>query len=84
MSIPSVVQPEGPHRDFRCGIGYNDTLMDPRTTLTAFDQYLADRGLALELAEAITWLEPQDLNPHWPEHVRATLGDLARRLGHGT
>jgi hypothetical protein len=37
-----------------------------------------------ELAEAITWLEPQDLNPHWPEHVRATLGDLAKRLGHGT
>jgi hypothetical protein len=37
-----------------------------------------------ELAEAITWLEPQDLNPHWPAHVRATLGDLARRLGHGT
>jgi hypothetical protein len=37
-----------------------------------------------ELAEATTWLEPQDLNPHWPEHVRATLGDLAKRLGHGT
>lgn len=55
---------------------------------------LCDRGLDLpdcvalaptrtELAEAIAWLEPQDLNPHWPEHVRATLGDLARRLGHG-
>jgi hypothetical protein len=144
--------------------------MDPRTTLTAFDRYLADRGLTLEavvvggaevtaaggklkedwlnngpsalapllpagwelrlqeafrgrvlilrslhrsdllksklfalcdraldlpdcialaptpaeLAEATTWLEPQDLNPHWPEHVRATLGDLAKRLGHGT
>ena len=37
-----------------------------------------------ELAEAIIWLKPQDLNPHWPEHVRATLGDLAKRLGHGT
>ena len=55
---------------------------------------LCDRGLDLadcialaptpaELAEAITWLEPQDLNPRWPEHVRATLGDLAKRLGHG-
>lgn len=56
---------------------------------------LCDRGLDLpdclalaptpaELAEAIAWrLEPQDLNPHWPAHVRSTLGDLARRLGHG-
>jgi hypothetical protein len=55
---------------------------------------LCDRGLDLqdcialaptpaELAEATTWLEPQDLNPGWPAHVRATLADLARRLGHG-
>jgi hypothetical protein len=55
---------------------------------------LCDRGIDLadclalaptpaELAEAITWLEPQDLNPHWPAHDRSTLGDLARRLGHG-
>jgi hypothetical protein len=55
---------------------------------------LCDRGLDLpdcialaptpaELAEATTWLGPQDLNPEWPTHVRATLGDLARRLGHG-
>jgi hypothetical protein len=56
---------------------------------------LCDRGLDLpdclalaptpaELAETVAWLEPQDLNPHWPAHVRSTLGDLARRLGHGT
>ena len=55
---------------------------------------LCDRGLDLpdclalaptpaELADAVAWLEPQDLNPHWPAHVRSTLGDLARRLGHG-
>ncbi len=55
---------------------------------------LCDRGLDLpdcvalaptpaELAEAIDWLTPQDLHPHWPAHVRATLGDVARRLGHG-
>lgn len=54
---------------------------------------LRDRGLDLpdcialaptpaELAEATTWLQPQDLNPDWPAHVRATLTDLARRLGH--
>jgi hypothetical protein len=36
-----------------------------------------------ELADAVVWLEPQDLNPLWPAHVRTTLGDLARRLGHG-
>ena len=109
--------------------------MDPRSTLTAFDRYLADRGLTLEAVvvggaalnllgvitrqtarlrhpapgssvrdpgrrrglrgrgqcerrgaegrEAVAWLEPQDLNPHWPAHVRSTLGDLARRLGNG-
>lgn len=56
---------------------------------------LCDRGIDLpdclalaptpaELAEDILWLEPQDLNPQWPAHVRATLGDLARRLGHGS
>ncbi|HZZ83742.1 MAG TPA: DUF6036 family nucleotidyltransferase [Anaeromyxobacteraceae bacterium] len=55
---------------------------------------LCDRGLDLadcialaptpaELADAATWLDPQDLNPDWPAHVRATLGDLVRRLGHG-
>jgi hypothetical protein len=55
---------------------------------------LCDRGLDLpnclalapspeELAQAVAWLEPQDLNPLWPAHVRNTLGDLARRLGHG-
>jgi hypothetical protein len=54
---------------------------------------LLDRGLDLadcialrptgeELAEARPWLEVQDLNPDWPEHVRSTLADLARRLGH--
>ncbi len=47
---------------------------------------LCDRGLDLpdclalaptpaELAEAVAWLEPQDLNPHWPAHVRTTLAD---------
>lgn len=37
----------------------------------------------IELVEARRWLEPQDLNPDWPAHVRATLADLARRLRHG-
>ena len=55
---------------------------------------LCDRGTDLpdsiafaptaeELAECVPWLEMQDGNELWPAHVRATLADLARRLGHG-
>ena len=45
-------------------------------------------GVSLRLrclgrAELSGWLEYQDANPEWPDHVRATLADLARRLGHG-
>jgi len=35
-----------------------------------------------ELAELQPWVALQDANPDWPAHVRATLADLARRLGH--
>ncbi len=55
---------------------------------------LCDRGLDLgdcvalapsvgELTQAEPWIVTQDLNPDWPIHVRVTLEDLARRLGHG-
>ena len=55
---------------------------------------LCDRGtdlpdcLALaptgaELAQCEPWLARQDAHPEWPAHVRATLEDLERRLGHG-
>lgn len=55
---------------------------------------LCDRGTDLsdcmalapdpdELADCLPWLEVQDGNERWPAHVRATLADLARRLGHG-
>jgi hypothetical protein len=55
---------------------------------------LCDRGTDLpdcialaptpaELAESLPWLEQQDGNELWPAHVRATVTDLARRLGHG-
>lgn len=37
---------------------------------------------AQELSEISPWVEYQDTNPDWPAHVRATLADLARRLGH--
>jgi len=55
---------------------------------------LCDRGTDLadcialapapeELDEAGPWLAERDANPMWPDHVRATLADLRRRLGHG-
>lgn len=55
---------------------------------------LCDRGTDLadciammpsvtELEEAEPWVSQQDANPMWPDHVRATLEDLRRRVGHG-
>lgn len=55
---------------------------------------LCDRGTDLsdcialsptvgELREAQPWVELQDTNELWPAHVRETLQDLAKRLGHG-
>jgi hypothetical protein len=55
---------------------------------------LCDRGTDLpdcialaptpgELDECVPWLALQDGNELWPEHVRATVADLAGRLGHG-
>jgi hypothetical protein len=55
---------------------------------------LCDRGFDLgdcmalapaadELVVILPWLEQQDGNPDWPAHVRVTLADLGRRLGHG-
>jgi hypothetical protein len=55
---------------------------------------LCDRGTDLadcvalaptpeELDAAEPWLREQDANPMWPGHVRSTLADLRRRLGHG-
>ncbi len=38
---------------------------------------------AEELQTLLPWLEQQDGNPDWPQHVRAILKDLARRLGNG-
>ena len=36
-----------------------------------------------ELGHLLPWLEARDANPDWPAHVRSTLADLGRRLGHG-
>jgi hypothetical protein len=58
----------------------------PAEFLTAFDRYLAARNIRLKavvIGGALRLLEQQDANPDWPAHVRATLADVARRLGHG-
>lgn len=55
---------------------------------------LCDRGTDLidcvalapsvaEIADAVPWVVEQDAHPQWPVHVRATIADLQRRLGHG-
>jgi hypothetical protein len=55
---------------------------------------LCDRGTDLadcvalaptlnEIHDALSWLKERDTNPLWPDHVEATLNDLARRLRHG-
>ena len=36
-----------------------------------------------ELQKVLPWLQEQDAHPQWPEHVRATLAELGRRLGYG-
>jgi len=47
-----------------------------------FDDCIALAPSPVELAAVRVWLEPQDGNLEWPEHVRNTLADVARRLGH--
>lgn len=37
---------------------------------------------ASELDECLPWLDLQDGNELWPEHVRAMLAELGGRLGH--
>ncbi|HET6344446.1 MAG TPA: DUF6036 family nucleotidyltransferase, partial [Myxococcota bacterium] len=41
---------------------------------------LALRPTAEELQEALPWVVAQDAHPGWPEHVRATLAELAQEL----
>ncbi len=43
---------------------------------------IALRPMANELVELLPWLEVRDLHPGWPAHVRETVEDLGRRLGH--
>lgn len=68
-------------------LGRDDLL---RSKLFALCDRAIDLGDCLALAPTadglrglLPWLEYQDANPEWPAHVRTTLADLARRLGHG-
>ncbi|MBZ0271654.1 hypothetical protein K8I61_06435 [bacterium] len=36
-----------------------------------------------ELDAALPWLDEQDGNPMWPAHVRRTINELKKELGHG-
>jgi hypothetical protein len=56
--------------------------MKPGEVLTAE----ARGGFVPTAAGLRVWLpllEQKDAHPDWPAHVRATLADVARRLGHG-
>jgi len=61
--------------------------MLPRPTIEAFDLHLMALELRLEAVviggSALALLGEQDANTGWPAHVRATVADLTRRLGHG-
>jgi|SRR5947209_19929685 len=47
-----------------------------------FGDCLALAPTAEELKDTGTWIEQQDAHPDWPKHVRSTLANLGRRLGH--
>ncbi len=60
-----------------------------KTKLFAFCDRGTDRSDCLflnpssaELDDAMEWVENQDANPQWPEHVRHSFADLAKELGH--
>jgi hypothetical protein len=35
----------------------------------------------VEIALAVTWVNPRDANPDWPSHVETNVKELRRRLG---
>lgn len=55
--------------------------MLPRPTIENFDHHLL--GLGLRFEGVVIGGSALGLNQAWPAHVRATLADLAQRLGHG-
>ena len=50
---------------------------------TDLNDCIALRPTEHELVDLLPWLEVQDLNPQWPEHARAVIADLGRKVGHG-
>jgi hypothetical protein len=91
------VLPNGWHARLRVvftGAALKLTTLGPSDLLKTKLFALCDRGADLadcmalaptddDLAAAEPWLAEQDANPLWPDHVRATVEDLRRRLGRG-
>ena len=68
-------------------LGRSDLLLSKLFALcdrgTDLPDCIALAPTAEELTECVPWLALQDGNELWPAHVRATVADLAQRLGHG-
>lgn len=50
---------------------------------TDLSDCLALKPTRQELLEALPWVQFQDANPKWPQHVQSRFGELATRLGYG-
>lgn len=64
-------------------LGRSDLLKTKLFALCDRADCIAMAPTVADFEEAEPWLAEQDANSMWPDHVRATLHDLARRLGHG-
>lgn len=49
---------------------------------TDFDDCIALKPTPKELSEALMWVQHQDGNTNWPEHVSKNFSKLAKRLGY--
>ena len=68
-------------------LGRDDLLKSKLFALCDRGQDLAD-CLAMKptrevLLESLPWLKQQDTNPHWPDHVKDSIQNLAKKLGYG-
>ena len=76
---------DGSALHFRC-LGRHDLLCAKLFALCDrsidLDDCIALAPTPDELENVLTWLQLQDANPDWPEHVRNTIADVAKRIGH--
>lgn len=60
--------------------------------VSGFDEYLSKRGLSFEgvalkptlqeLKDSLEWVQFQDANPTWPDHVQNIFKEVAEALGY--